>query len=187
MTFKNSLKSETTFQCSYKRIIQLSCYRIYEAAVKSVEYHLTRIIGETTLTFEEYGTIRCQVDPTDLNPLSSGHFLIGGSLKRIPDERDYKEIPINRLSRWEYLQKITQHFWERWHNEYLGTLINRSKWLNQQRNAKVGDLVVTKAKTRRACPKLKPINRGVRMTLREPTAQLPLDECEKSLEIPRKN
>lgn len=86
---------------------------IYEAAVKSIKYHLTRIIGETTLTFEEYDTILCQAeayvnsrpmntisdDPTDLNALTPGHFLIGEPLVRIPDERDLKETPINRLSR----------------------------------------------------------------------------------------
>lgn len=31
--------------------------RIYEAAVKSVKYHLVWIIGDTTLTFEEYATV----------------------------------------------------------------------------------------------------------------------------------
>lgn len=35
---------------------------IYEAAVKSVKHHLSRIIGKTTLTFEEYATLLRQVD-----------------------------------------------------------------------------------------------------------------------------
>lgn len=129
---------------------------IYEAAVKSVKYHLTRIIGETTLTYEEYSTVLCQVeamvnsrplsplndDATSLNALTPGHFLIGEALVRIPDEGDFRETPINRLSRWNHLQKMTQHFWERWHTEYLNGMINRSKWPFQKRNFKIGDLVV---------------------------------------------
>lgn len=35
---------------------------LYEAAVKSAKYHLKRVIGETTLTFEEYATILSQVE-----------------------------------------------------------------------------------------------------------------------------
>lgn len=129
---------------------------IYEAAVKSTKYHLTRIIGDTTLTFEEYATILSQVeamvnsrpiaplndDPTSLNALTPGHFLIGEALVRIPDEEDFRGIPVNRLSRWNHLQQMTQYFWERWHEEYVTGLINRSKWRVEQRNFKVGDLVI---------------------------------------------
>lgn len=125
---------------------------IYEAAVKSAKYYLIRIIGETTLTFEEYATILSQVeamvnsrpiaplndDPTSLNALTPGHFLIGEAPVRIPDEEDFREMPINRLNRWSHLQQMMQHFWERWHQEYLSNLISRSKWLIEKRNFKKG-------------------------------------------------
>lgn len=131
---------------------------IYEAAVKSIKYHLVRIIGNTTLTFEEYSTVLCQAeacvnsrplapltdDPTSLNALTPGHFLIGEELVRIPDEEDYKDTNPNRLNRWNHLQKMIQHFWQRWNEEYLNTLINRSKWLEPQRNMQIGDLVIVK-------------------------------------------
>lgn len=131
---------------------------IYEAAVKSVKYHLVRIIGDTTLTYDEYDTILCQTeaflnsrpltplndDPTSLNALTPGHFLVFEELVRIPDERDYRDVPDNRLERPEIVQKMLQHLWDRWHNEYLSTLINRSKWLIPQRNIEVGDLVIVK-------------------------------------------
>lgn len=131
---------------------------IYEAAVKSTKHHLTRVIGDTTLTFEEYATVLCQAeacvnsrplypltdDPTKLVALTPGHFLIGEALVRIPDEQDYREIRENRLTRWEHLQKMTQHFWERWQHEYLATLLNRSKWLKTKENIKVDDMVIVK-------------------------------------------
>lgn len=131
---------------------------IYEAAVKSVKHHLTRVIGETTLTFEEYATVLCQAeacvnsrplcalndDPTSLTALTPGHFLIGEALVRIPDDQDLRPIPTNRLDRWTHLQKMVQHFWDRWQDEYIGTLINRSKWTTTTRNMEVGDLVIVK-------------------------------------------
>ena len=112
---------------------------IYEAAVKSTMYHLVGVIGETTLTFEEYATILCQVeacvnsrpicalndDPTSPHALTPGHFIIGEALVRIPDEQDFREVATNRLDRWNHLQKMIQHFWDRWKDEYIGTLINR--------------------------------------------------------------
>lgn len=129
---------------------------IYESAVKSVKNHLVRIIGETTLTFEEYATILTQVeacvnsrpicalndDPTDLNALTPGHFLIGEPLIKVPDVEDYQDKPVNRLDRWQHLQQMSQHFWQRWHHEYLNTLINRSKWTKERENIRQGDLVV---------------------------------------------
>lgn len=129
---------------------------IYEAAVKSVKHHLKRIIGETTLTFEKYSTILTQAeafvnsrtisaisdDPTDLTVLTPGHFLVGEALVRIPDDSDYREVNPNRPNRWQHLQKMLQPFWDRWRDEYLGTLINRSKWTSEQTNLKVGDLVI---------------------------------------------
>lgn len=86
---------------------------IYEAAVKSVKHYLVRVIGETTLTFEEYSTVLCQVeacvnsrplgplndDPTSLNAITPAHFLIGEALVRIPDEQDWQDTPTNRLDR----------------------------------------------------------------------------------------
>lgn len=131
---------------------------IYEAAVKSVKYHLIRIIGDTTLTYDEYDTILCQTeaflnsrpirplndDPTSLNALTPGHFLVFEELVRIPDVRDFRNVPDNRLERPELIQKMLQHLWDRWHNEYLSTLINRSKWLTPERNMEIGDLVIVK-------------------------------------------
>lgn len=131
---------------------------IYEAAVKAIKYHLTRIISDRTLTYEEYATVLCQVealvnsrpiaplpdDPTSLNALTPGHFLIGEALVRIPDEQTWTEVPSNRLDRWKILQQISQQFWARWQNEYLTTLTNRTKWLTEKRNFKIGDLVVVR-------------------------------------------
>jgi hypothetical protein len=60
-------------------------------------------------------------DPEDLSVLTPGHFLIGRPLTAVP-EPDLRDIKQNRLSRWEQVQQISQHFWKRWSTEYLSSL-----------------------------------------------------------------
>lgn len=100
---------------------------LFEAAVKSAKRHLIRTLGEQRLTFEEYSTVLAQVeaclnsrpmtkitdDANDYQALTPGHFLVGEQLNSMPDERDYKMIPQNRLARWQLLQKMIQDFWKR--------------------------------------------------------------------------
>lgn len=128
---------------------------LWESAVKSAKNLLKRIVGDRVLTFEELSTIFCKVesilnsrpltplssDPSDLEVLTPGHFLIGQPLLALP-ERDLCEVSVHRLRRWQLLQQITQSFWKRWHREYLHTLQQRGRWLKSEQNLQVGDLVV---------------------------------------------
>lgn len=130
---------------------------LWEAGVKSVKHHLTRVVGPARLTFEELSTIFTQVeaclnsrpitplstDPNDLSALTPGHFLTGDSLKAI-SEPDYTNIKENRLKRWQRIQQMYQHFWKRWSQEYLSRLQQRPKWFSQRRQIRVGDLVLIK-------------------------------------------
>lgn len=130
---------------------------IFEAAVKSAKKHLVRVIGEQSLTFEEYSTILAQVeaclnsrpickqsdDPDDLNPLTPAHFLIGEPIILFPGE-NLSNTRVSYLNRWELLQQMMQGFWKRWSDEYLNTLLNRPKWNRQTDNFQVGDLVIIK-------------------------------------------
>ncbi|XP_011706173.1 PREDICTED: uncharacterized protein LOC105461373 [Wasmannia auropunctata] len=114
---------------------------LWEAAVKSLKHHLRRVVGESTLTFEEMATLLAQVeaclnsrplhplsdDPDDLTALTPGHFLVGSALSAIP-EPSLEEVATSRLSRWQHLQKMRGHFWDRWSSEYVHTLAARPKW-----------------------------------------------------------
>ncbi|KYN50081.1 Pro-Pol polyprotein, partial [Cyphomyrmex costatus] len=114
---------------------------IWEAGIKSVKTHLRKILGEALLSFEEMYTILTQIeavlnsrpltplstDPTDLQALTPGHFLIGAPLNAIP-QCSLTEMPNNRLNRFQYLTKLVQSFWSRWSREYLSTLQKRIKW-----------------------------------------------------------
>ncbi|XP_073959815.1 uncharacterized protein [Choristoneura fumiferana] len=130
---------------------------LWEAGVRGAKRHLIRVNGSTRLTYEEMTTMLaqveaclnsrplCQLDETvdTLNPLTPGHFLIGGPIISIPDSR-YDQKNISQLSRWQLIQKQTQDFWRRWQCEYLNTLQQRHKWQNVVPSPSVGDVVIIK-------------------------------------------
>lgn len=114
---------------------------LWEANIKIMKRHLTKIVGQTILTFEEFTTVLAQVegvlnsrpltplsnDPSDLNPLTPAHFLIGRPITSAPDE-DLKATPSNRLATFQRMQQLTQQFWSRWKREYINQLQIRNKW-----------------------------------------------------------
>ncbi|GFW17257.1 integrase catalytic domain-containing protein [Trichonephila clavipes] len=90
-----------------------------EAGVKSIKYHLKRVIGNTNLTFEEFSTLLIQVeailnsrplvsldcdnDPDSLNILTPSHFLIGEVITSSPEQRpmmiNFLFAPVGILSK----------------------------------------------------------------------------------------
>lgn len=128
---------------------------IWEAGVKSMKYHIKRVIGETILTFEKLTTLLTQVeaclnsrpltplsdDLEDITALTPGHFLIGEPLTAVP-EQNLLDINVNRISRWKHLQKMHQDFWIRWQKEYINELQKRPKWMNVKANVEKNNLVL---------------------------------------------
>lgn len=96
-----------------------------EATIKSVKHHLRRVIRDSTLTFEEMSTVLAQIeaclnsrllqalsdDSEDINALTPGHFLIGTAINAVP-EPSLIEEPSGRLSQWQLLQQMHDHFWQ---------------------------------------------------------------------------
>jgi hypothetical protein len=52
------------------------------------------------------------------------------------------KVSLNRLDRHRFLEKMRQHFWERWRNKYLNELQQKSKWRVKQNGFYQGDLVI---------------------------------------------
>lgn len=132
---------------------------IYEAAVKSMKFHLRRIIGQKVLRYENLDTLLSQVDailnsrplhplsddPKDMQALTPGHFIVGEPLiVPLPFVIDPKPTTIG-IRLWKERQLMVQHFWERWKNEYLVTLQERKKWRKEKENLKIGQLVILKS------------------------------------------
>ncbi|XP_059053804.1 uncharacterized protein LOC131848062 [Achroia grisella] len=130
---------------------------IWEAGVKSAKFHILKILGNQHLTFEELSTLFAQIeallnsrrltplstDPNDLSPFTPGHFLIGRAFTSLPSPA-LLDINVNHLDRYQKLERIRQHFWERWRHEYLSEIQQRSKWQTKQNSVQEGDMVVLK-------------------------------------------
>lgn len=128
---------------------------LWEAGVKSIKYHLKRLVGNNTFTFEEMTTLLCKIeaclnsrplcpmsdDINDVSYLTPGHFTIGEPPIVIP-EQSYLESNVNRLSRWQLIQRILQQFWNIWSSEYLSRLQQRPKWNQPEEDVRVGQLVL---------------------------------------------
>ena len=130
---------------------------LWEAAVKSMKYHLKRVLGEQKLTYEQFYTLLTQIeaclnsrplcplteDVEDLEYLTPGHFLIGGSLLSPPQEEENLN-QIDLRNKWRLIEQMNLHIWKRWSNEYIHQLQVRSKWKQTRENLEKGNLVLVK-------------------------------------------
>ncbi|XP_044757058.1 uncharacterized protein LOC123315434 [Coccinella septempunctata] len=131
---------------------------LWESAIKCAKMHLLRVVGEQILTYEELNTVFTQVeailnsrpltpvsnDPHDFSALTPGHFLTLEPLTALP-EQDNTALPINRLTRWQLLERMHRDFWNRWSKEYLHNLHQRSKWHLSSTPVKENVLVLIKS------------------------------------------
>jgi len=130
---------------------------LWESAVRSKQ-HLKKTVGDASLTIVEMMTLLSQIeailnsrlltplsdDLKDLNALTPAHFLIGAPLIVYP-EPDLQDVSLNRLTRWQYMERLRQHFWSRWSNEYLINCQQRTKWkMKTGVKLEVGQLVMLK-------------------------------------------
>nr|CAI5869832.1 unnamed protein product [Callosobruchus analis] len=130
---------------------------LWEAGIKSMKFHLTRVAGNVHFTYEFFYTLLTEVEailnsrpisplssnPHDLNPLTPAHFLLEQQSNCLR-EVDVRTIPTNRLTVYRHLQQIKQHIWQRWCKEYVSELQQRTKWQRTQGRLQQGALVLIK-------------------------------------------
>ena len=123
--------------------------------MRSMKYHLKRVVSDVKLTFEECSTILTQIEacmnsrplvalPCDgdgIDVLTPGHFLIGRPIESLPDP-SFSYRPVSLLRRWDLCHNLIRQFWERWHQEYLTSLRAYTKWHKPSRNIQVNDIVI---------------------------------------------
>lgn len=128
---------------------------LWESGIKSLKYHLRRVVGNQKLTYEELLTVvkraeailnsrpltELNSDPNDFQVLTPAHFLTGDSLISLP-EPIHDDIKLSHRTKWQHMQRMMQTLWRRWSREYLTRLQNRPKWWIKRDNVKVGDLVL---------------------------------------------
>lgn len=124
----------------------------WERLVRSVKAALGAVLRQRALKEEVLLTLLIEaehsinsrplthvsVDPSDPEALTPNHFLIGASTG-LP-----RTGPCDEASRklWRTTQALADHFWRRWVDEYLPTLVPRGASDDLRRPLQVGDLVV---------------------------------------------
>ncbi|XP_024878113.1 uncharacterized protein LOC112458609, partial [Temnothorax curvispinosus] len=97
---------------------------LWEAAVKATKRHLHTVTKGLVWTFEEYATLLVKIEA------------ILNSRPLTPFSSDSNDLL--------HAQKLRQHFWKRWQEEYLQELQKRHKWRNKGKDLEVGTLVILK-------------------------------------------
>lgn len=124
-----------------------------------MKYHLKRIVGQRILESEQFLTLLIGIegilnsrpihplsnDPTDLQALTPGHFLIGEPIVLPPALSTPEETGARGARLFRERQLMFDHFWKRWREEYLVTLQERKKWRREKESLRVGQLVIIKS------------------------------------------
>ncbi|GFT85210.1 integrase catalytic domain-containing protein [Trichonephila clavipes] len=128
---------------------------LWEAAIKSCKYHLKRVVNGINLTYEELLTVTVQIEgilnsrplcplsnnDDDFQVLTPAHFLINRSLNSL-EEPNLTKCKESNLKKWQKITKIVQLMWKIWSRNYLNQLQQRGKWMFENNNVKIGDLVL---------------------------------------------
>ena len=128
---------------------------VHETMIKAAKRAMHAILRNADVTDEELMTAMIGAEglinsrpltyqsayPADDVPLTPNHFLhgqIGGQFA--PESCD--ETAFNPRKRWRRIQELVRHFWSRWLQEWVPTLNTRRKWYREQRDVRVGDVML---------------------------------------------
>ena len=158
----------------------------FERLVRSVKRCLRKSIENAKLNYEELLTVLKEVEnilnnrpltylytEENVDPLTPNKLIYGRDLNRtvtpsyLSDEENENNVDLD--TRYAYLQKILDHFWNRWSNEYLVALRERSRKLSKTSNLdivpKTDDIVlIHDDKTKRQNWKLGKVTKLIRST-----------------------
>ncbi|XP_033228003.1 uncharacterized protein LOC117179907 [Belonocnema kinseyi] len=99
---------------------------LWEAAVKSTILHLRRVIGDSTLKFEEMTTLLTQIEAC----------LNSRPLRAQRSSKSIDSLEVDPANAGSFLQAL------RWSAEYLKEPQPRSKWTTSSPSIQIGDLVL---------------------------------------------
>lgn len=81
------------------------------------------------------------VEANDESALTPNHFLLGSSNGNKPPG-EFSDSDLVLRKNWRKSQELTNQFWRRWIKEYLPEITRRTKWFNNVKPIKVGDVVI---------------------------------------------
>lgn len=172
---------------------------MWEAAVKSMKYHLKRVIGTQKYSLKGITTLTASVeacmnsrplcalsdDADDRDALSPAHFLIGRAMKLPLHEKVESAEEKSLKLMFSKLQANIQSFWKQWSEDYLQALTQLPKWRKQYENLKIDQLVIIKNEnvppTYWAMGRITQVNKGSDGNVRSVTLKTQAGTLERSV------
>ena len=113
----------------------------WERVCRQLKERFRKVLGKALLTYIEMITVLTDIEAiVNSRPLTyvgddikDGRIItpallsIGRDVQPVPDELPRK-VNISLSERFRYQQRLKQHFWKRWQQEYLPSLTVRQKW-----------------------------------------------------------
>ena len=127
------------FECMIKAA-KKSMKKVLENADITDEELLTAITGAEFLINSRPLTYQSS-NSNDVVPLTPNHFLIGQLGGDFSPECE--QAGLHPVERWRRVQELITHFWKRLMVEFIPSLNPRSKWRVQQRDIRVGDVILS--------------------------------------------
>lgn len=104
---------------------------------------LSTLMAEVTGIVNSRPLVPISTDPDSPFLLTPAMLLTQKGHTLLPPPGDFKETNLHR-QQWRRVQHLANTFWNRWRREYLSTLQSRSKWQEERRNLREGDVVLLK-------------------------------------------
>lgn len=111
---------------------------VLQSALIEVEY----ILNSRPLTY-------IPMDPNNEEAITPNHVLLGQRGENVALGSPTHDDSVVK-GQWRLSQKMAQRFWHRWISEYRPTLVRRSKWFDQVRELREGDVVIVVDETDRS-------------------------------------
>ncbi|XP_062714115.1 uncharacterized protein LOC134290905 [Aedes albopictus] len=82
------------------------------------------------------------LDSAESEALTPNHFLLGSSNGIKQPSVDIESQQGTSRDSWNHIQRNLNRFWQRWLKEYLPAIRKQSKWFEESRSVRAGDLVL---------------------------------------------
>ena len=110
--------------------------RLDDNSLSTFLYEVAAIVNTRPLSLEHV------TDPDHPEPLTPNHLLRGKSKVVMPPPGEFSQGDVYSIKRWRCVQFLADQFGQRWRREYLQYLQLRSKWLREEKEPRVGDIVL---------------------------------------------